>query len=208
VLDLIYHQFFFTANNLGQQPPTSQFFQPLTPQTLALVAAAIHCALSGYATGTKVTVVFSQNEYQDKLCPSTVIDCITVEATALLINYTWWAASYPPLQWCFHARIGIPQSLSALLNLLPDLNLKLINFILNSLHPFPFGNAQHRWMLRWIGAPHPLSALLGLALLPSITFRASPSTSAIPLPTLHSTSGTSPFPVANLFFLRIHHIGF
>jgi hypothetical protein len=46
VLDLIYHQFFFTTNILGLQPTTSQFFQPLTPQILALVAAAIHCALS------------------------------------------------------------------------------------------------------------------------------------------------------------------
>jgi hypothetical protein len=31
VLDLIYHQFFFTANSLGRQLTTSQFFQPLTP---------------------------------------------------------------------------------------------------------------------------------------------------------------------------------
>jgi len=31
VLDLIYHQFFFTANSLGRQPTTSQFFQPLAP---------------------------------------------------------------------------------------------------------------------------------------------------------------------------------
>jgi hypothetical protein len=50
VLDLIYHQFFFIANSFGRQPTTSQFFQPLTQQTLALVAAAIHCALSEYAT--------------------------------------------------------------------------------------------------------------------------------------------------------------
>jgi len=63
VLDLIYHQFFFTANSLGRQPTTSQFFQPLTLQTLALVAAAIHCALSEYATGRKVTVMFSHDEY-------------------------------------------------------------------------------------------------------------------------------------------------
>jgi len=62
VLDVIYHQFFFTANSLGRQPTTSQFFQPLAPQTLALVAAAIHCALSEYATGKKVTVMFSQDE--------------------------------------------------------------------------------------------------------------------------------------------------
>jgi len=70
----IYHQFFFTANSLGRQPTTSQFFQPLTPHTLALVAAAIHCVLSEYATGEKVTVMFSQDEYQGKFCPSTVID--------------------------------------------------------------------------------------------------------------------------------------
>jgi len=95
VLDLIYHQFFFTANSLGRQPTTSQLFQPLTPQTLVLVAIAIHCALPEYATGKKVTVMFSQDEYQGKFRPSTVIDCISAGATALLINYTWWAASYP-----------------------------------------------------------------------------------------------------------------
>jgi len=64
VLDLIYHQFDFTADILGQQPTTLQFFQPLTPQTLALVATAIDCALSEYATGKKVTVMFSQEEYR------------------------------------------------------------------------------------------------------------------------------------------------
>jgi hypothetical protein len=92
VLDLIYVQLFFTANSLLRQPTTSLFFQPLTPQTLALVAAAIQCVLSEYATGKKVTVMFSQDEYRGKFCPSTVIDCITAEATALLINYTWWVA--------------------------------------------------------------------------------------------------------------------
>jgi len=46
VLDLIYHQFFFTANSLGRQPTTSQYFQPIAPQTLVLAAAAIRCALS------------------------------------------------------------------------------------------------------------------------------------------------------------------
>jgi len=74
VLDLIYHQFFLNTNSLGRQPTTSQFFQPLTPQTLALVATAIHCALSEYSTGEKVTVMFSQDEYQGKFYPSTVID--------------------------------------------------------------------------------------------------------------------------------------
>jgi len=74
VLDLIYHEFFFTTNSFGRQPTTLQFFQPLTPQTPALVATAIDCALSEYATGKKVTVMFSQDEYRGKFCPSTVID--------------------------------------------------------------------------------------------------------------------------------------
>jgi len=79
---LSYNQFFFTANSSGRQPTTSQFFQPLTPQTLALVAAAIHCVLSEYATGKKVTLMFSQDEYRGKFCHSTVIDCSTAEAIA------------------------------------------------------------------------------------------------------------------------------
>jgi len=63
VLDLIYHQFFLMANSLGRQPTTSQYFQPLAPLNLALVAAAIHCVLSEYAGGKKATVMFSQDEY-------------------------------------------------------------------------------------------------------------------------------------------------
>jgi len=63
VLDLIYHLVFFTANSLGRQLTTSQFFQLLAPQMLALVATAIHCELSDYATGKKVKVMFSQDEY-------------------------------------------------------------------------------------------------------------------------------------------------
>jgi hypothetical protein len=82
VLDLIYHQFFFTANSLGRHPTTSQFFQPLIPQTLAFVAASIHCALSQYGTGKKVTVMFSQDDYRGKFCPPTVIGCITAEVIA------------------------------------------------------------------------------------------------------------------------------
>jgi hypothetical protein len=74
VLNSIYHQFFFTANSLWRQLTTSQFFQPLTPQTLSLVPTAIHCALSEYATGKKVTVMISQDGYQGKFCPSTAID--------------------------------------------------------------------------------------------------------------------------------------
>jgi len=40
--------------------------------------------------------MFSQDEYRGKFCPSMVMDCISADATAL-INYTWWAASYPPM---------------------------------------------------------------------------------------------------------------
>jgi len=63
VIDLIYHQFCFTGNSLGLQPTTLHFFQPLAPQMVALIAAAIHCVLSEYTTGKKVTVMFSQDEY-------------------------------------------------------------------------------------------------------------------------------------------------
>jgi len=117
VLDLIYHQFFFTANSLRWQPTTLQFFQPLTPQTLALVAAAIHCALSEYASAKKVSVMFSQDEYRGKFCPSTVIDWITADAIALITITHGGAASYTPPPWCSSAILGAPQSLSALLNL-------------------------------------------------------------------------------------------
>jgi hypothetical protein len=50
VLDLVYPQFSFTAKSLGHQPTTSQYFQPLIPQTSVLVAAAIHYALCEYAS--------------------------------------------------------------------------------------------------------------------------------------------------------------
>jgi len=89
----------------------------------------------------------------------------------------------------------------ALLNPLSDLDLERLYFIPDSEHTSPSGDAQHRWLLRWMGAPEPLLALLGPALLPSITFHAPPSTSALPLPTLHTTSGTPHWLVAHLVFL-------
>jgi hypothetical protein len=61
VLDLIYHQCFFTANSLGQPPTISQYFQPLTPQASALASADIHCALSIYAIAMNATVMLSQD---------------------------------------------------------------------------------------------------------------------------------------------------
>jgi hypothetical protein len=63
VLNLIYHQFFFTANSFGRQPMTPQYLQPLTLQTLVLGVAASHCALSEYASGMKDKVIYSQDEY-------------------------------------------------------------------------------------------------------------------------------------------------
>jgi len=124
VLDLIYHQFFFTANSLGRQPTTSQCFQPLTLQTLALVAADSHSALSEYATGQKVTIMFSQVEYRGKFCPSTVTNCISAEAIALIKFKlpTVWLLHTPPQQvlvrynTCSSIPVGSPQSPSALLN--------------------------------------------------------------------------------------------
>jgi len=115
VLDSIYHQVFFTANSLGRQPATSQCFQLLTPQTLALATAAIHCALSDYACGTKATVKFSQEEYRYTFCPSPEIN-VTPEATAL-INHTLAGRLIHPLR-CNSATIGAPQFWSALLS--PD----------------------------------------------------------------------------------------
>jgi len=117
VIDLMYHQFFFMANSLGRLPTTSQYFQPLAPQTLALVAAAIHCVLSEYAGGKKATVMFSQDEYRGRLCPSSMIN-FTPEATAL-INHTLVGRFKPPptTMWRNSARIGAPQSPSALLSL-------------------------------------------------------------------------------------------
>jgi len=63
VLDLIYHQSLLTANGFGRQPTTSQYFQPLAPQTFALVAAPICCALLDYAHREMVTEMCSQDEY-------------------------------------------------------------------------------------------------------------------------------------------------
>jgi hypothetical protein len=124
VLDLIYHQFSFTANCLGRVATTSQFFQHLTPQSSALVAAAIHCALSEHATGLKVPVMFSQDEYRGKFCPSTVIDCITAEGIAH-IKFTLHTVGLPhtpsPMvrlryNRCSSIPVGAPQVPSALHN--------------------------------------------------------------------------------------------
>jgi hypothetical protein len=86
VLDHIYPQCFFTANSLGHQPATSQYVEPLTLHTCALVASAIHCVLSDYVIQTKTTVMFSQDDYRGTFCPSPLIT-FTTKAT-VLINHT------------------------------------------------------------------------------------------------------------------------
>jgi len=117
VLDLIYHQLFFMANSLGSQPTTSQYFQPLAPQTLALVATAIHCALSEYAGGKKATVLYSQDEYRGTFCPSPMI-YFSPDATAPF-NHTLVGRFKPPptTMRCNSARIGTPQFPLVLLSL-------------------------------------------------------------------------------------------
>jgi hypothetical protein len=191
--------------------------------------------------------MFSQDEYGGRFCPSMVIDCLIAEATALLINYTWWAASYPLIQWCIYARIVALESGLAIQFVIVRSSIPSPTSILSASTSFQTLNIPPKWCsyarigapqspLRprfaavlfhsrlgtalpiwlcssWIAAPldrctsTPL-ALLGPALLPSVTFPAPPSTSALPLPTLHSTSGTLPSLVAYFFFLRLHHIAF
>jgi len=116
VLDLIYHQIFFTNNSLGRQPTTSQYFQPLTPQTLALAATAIHCALSEYASGKMGTVMFSQVEYRGTVGPSPVID-FTLEATTQSITHQLPHHTPACTLWRNSTRLGPPQSSSELLSL-------------------------------------------------------------------------------------------
>jgi len=129
VLDRIYPQFFFTTNSLGRQPTTSQYFQPLAPQTLALAAAAIHCALSEYASGKMAMVMFSQDEYRGTFGPSPVIN-FTLEATTQSITHQRPHHTPPPPAARLHQNrrssifIGAPQ---------PGLN--LFYFIPQSIPP-------------------------------------------------------------------------
>ena len=114
VLDLIYYQFFSTANSLEHQPTSSQYFEALTQYTLAQAAAAINCVLSEYAREKKSRNMFSPDEYRSTFCPSPVIH-FTPEATAL-INHTVVGHLIQPLR--FNTiRIGAPQFPLALLSL-------------------------------------------------------------------------------------------
>ena len=81
-----------------------------------LADAAIHCALSEYASGMKVTVMFGQNEYQGPSGTSPVIN-FTLEATTQSVTYQRPHHTPPPPLRTHSTRIGAPQSLSELLSL-------------------------------------------------------------------------------------------
>ena len=134
VRDLIYYQLFIMANSLGRQPTTSQYFQPLAPQTSALVAAAIHCALSGYAGGNKATVRVSQYEYRGTVCPSPMIN-FTAKATAL-INHTLVGRLEPPPPSHHHAPPLCQDRRSSIPVGAPQPRFTLFYILLQSIPPF------------------------------------------------------------------------
>jgi len=94
VLDLIYCEVFFAANSLGQQSTTSQYVQPLTPQTVVLPSGNIYCALSKSGCGNGATEMFSQDDSQGTFCIYAGLH-FTPEATAL-INPTFGGCLIPP----------------------------------------------------------------------------------------------------------------
>ena len=168
--------------------------------------------------------MFTQVEYGGKICISTVIDCITAEATAH-INFTWSAASYPPQPWCFSTKVRTPQSQSELLSLdwRFDISFSAPYYLdcrcsssrmgapqsphrprlgAPRLHTRLFTSLTFRRCSAWMGCSAGL-VILPVDMRPTIPFRTPPS---LPLPTLHSTSGTPPFLVALLFTPRIHRI--
>lgn len=108
----IYHQFFFTANGSGSQPTTSQFFQPLALQTVALAPTPIHCMLSICPSGINSMMMFSQDIYQGKFHPTLVI-YVNLEPTAL--NYSqYWATTLYLLPSKTTLGYALPKSLSTL----------------------------------------------------------------------------------------------
>ena len=130
VLDLFYHQFFFAVNSLGRQPKTCQYFEPLAPQPLALVAKATHCVLSDYGSGKKAAGMFSEDEFWGTFCPSPMMK-FTPEATALG-NHPFVCRFEPPpplspqhvaqLRYdkCSSIPVGTPQPRFTLFYILPQ----------------------------------------------------------------------------------------
>ena len=82
--DLICYQLFFSANGLGHQPTTLQFFQLVAPQTLPLAATTRNCVLSEYSIWKMASDKCSQDEYWGK-CYSTPVLNFTLEGTHHII---------------------------------------------------------------------------------------------------------------------------
>lgn len=113
MLDLICHQFSFTANSLEYQPTISQYFEPLTLQILALAADSIHCVLAEHDSGMKATVTIAHDEYCGTFCPTPVINFSL--GAAEVINHTLVVSLISPLSPNF-GRICAPQSSSVLIS--------------------------------------------------------------------------------------------
>jgi len=131
VRNLIYHQFFSTANSSGHQPTTPQYFQPLTLQTLV-----IHWVLSEYASGEKATVMFSQDSYRGAFCPLPVIH-FPPDATVPINNPLVGCLIRPAAQLCCNRHSSLPVGA-------PQPRWTLFHFIPHSLSPVPRSSARHR----------------------------------------------------------------
>jgi len=151
VRNLIYHQFFFTANSLGCQPTTLQYFQSLAPQTLALAAAAIYCAMSEFASGKKATVMFSQDEYRGTFGPSLVIN-FTLDATiqSITLQRPLHTPAHPPAAELHKNRhssiiIGAPQPRLNLFYFIPQSIPPLSVLLYSILHSIPQCPRSSAW---------------------------------------------------------------
>jgi len=182
--------------------------------------------------------VFSQDEYRGKFCCSMVIGCITAEAIALIIfklHMVGLLYNPPPMvlihcNGCSSLPIGAPlsglllryfiqciilASLSALFlydghwSILSSTSIRSPSISFQTVYLRPLSWLLNlNWLLCCLVAPQSSSSLLGLHRCPSISFCTPPSPSALPLPTLNSTSGTPPLLVAHRFLPQIQHISF
>jgi len=169
--------------------------------------------------------MFSQDEYWGEFCPSAVIDCITGEATAL-INYTWWAASYPRIvllrnDRCSSLPLSAPHSglqlrYSTLRYIPPSQSALLLyagrSSIFLLLHCRLLTSLPFRRCSAWIGCcagyvllnlrQHSLACICAPQFHSALLHHHRHSL----LPTLHCTSATPPVLLAPLIFPQIHHI--
>jgi len=83
VLDSIYDQFPLASRILLSKFTRSIFIQHCTLQTIVQITAVIYCWISEYATGKKIAVLFTHNQYHHKDFTSAGIHC-TANATACI----------------------------------------------------------------------------------------------------------------------------